>query len=214
MNAHRSKSRHEADVELNHQDQFGLERLIFFSDAVFAIAITLLVLEIRLPVTNEKLTDAQLLNQLLGIWHKYLSFLISFLVIGTFWIGHHRKFRFIKGYDSTLILLNLLMLMLIAFIPFPTSIIGEYSNRTATIFYAITMTIASLFSWAIWWHASRNGHHIDSSITAKQRQRQMLLPFATSTIFLLSVGIGFINADLAKFSWLLILFASLYANKN
>src|SRR5512134_2409354 len=85
MNKRKSKSRREMAVESGHQDQLGLERLIFFSDAVFAIAITLLVLEIRLPAGTELLDDSQLFTQLTGMWHEYLAYFISFIVIGTFW---------------------------------------------------------------------------------------------------------------------------------
>ena len=95
------------------RDKTGLERLIFFSDAVFAIAITLLVIDIRLPDTDNILDNAQLTAQLLGMWQQYLGYIISFLVIGTFWTAHHRKFRYIKRYDYRLLFLNLLMLMVI-----------------------------------------------------------------------------------------------------
>ena len=119
-------------------DKAGLERLIFFSDAVFAIAITLLALEIQLPVDATSLTNQQLFVSLMSIWPKYLSFFISFMVIGNFWIAHHRRYRFITRYDTRLLLLNLLVLMSIAFIPFPTAVLSENSNRTATIFYCIS----------------------------------------------------------------------------
>ena len=98
----------------SHTEQFndeaGLERLVFFSDAVFAIAITLLALDIRLPIEAVHLSDLQLFNSLVDIWPKYLSFLISFLVIGNFWIAHHRRYRYISRYDTRLLLLNLLVL--------------------------------------------------------------------------------------------------------
>lgn len=79
----------------SEQDRLGLERLIFFSDAVFAIAITLLALEIRLPASQGTLTNDQLLQDLLALWPKYFSYVLSFLVIGGFWMGHHQKFRLI-----------------------------------------------------------------------------------------------------------------------
>jgi uncharacterized membrane protein len=192
------------------QDRLGLERLIFFSDAVFAIAITLLALEIRLPAGNDALDDAQLLAALVGIWQKYLAFAISFMVIGTLWIGHHRKFRYIKRYDRGLLILNLLMLMVIAFVPFPSSIISEYSNRTATVFYGLTMFLAALLSTAIWWHASRNYRLIDPHLDAKLRRRQFVAPLATTVAFAFSIGLAFLNADVAKLSWALIAPMSLY----
>ena len=195
-------------------DRLGLERLIFFSDAVFAIAITLLALEIRLPAGGKSLNDDQLFAQLLGLWPSYLAYFISFTVIGVFWISHHRKFRFIKRYDSRLLMLNLFILMVVAFIPFPSSVISENPNRTATIFYALTMSLVGLLLAVMWWYASWHSRLIDSSLDAKQSRIQFIGPLSMALIFLLSIGVAFLNADTAKFSWLLILFATIYAHKN
>lgn len=191
----------------SEEDPLGLERLVFFSDAVFAIAITLLALEIRLPALGENPTNDQLLQALLALWPKYLSYAISFLVIGSFWLGHHRRFRFILRYDTRLLLLNILLLMGIAFIPFPTAVIGEYGNRTATIFYALVMTIAGLLNAAVWLYASHRNRLIETSFAPQKRQRETMRVFILPVLFLLSIGLAFINDDLAKFSWLLIAFA-------
>jgi uncharacterized membrane protein len=198
----------------HNPDQLGLERLIFFSDAVFAIAITLLALEIRLPETDELLNNSQLSVQLAGMWQEYLAYIISFLVIGTFWMAHHRRYRYIKRYDNKLMFLNLLMLMVIAFIPFPSSVISKYPDRSATIFYALTMAIVGFLLAGIWWYASHNNRIVDPDLDVKQRQRQFIAPLLTSTVFLLSIGIAFLNADLSRLSWVLTLLTSWYANKN
>lgn len=214
MKKQKPKSTHKVPSEPDQQDQLGLERLIFFSDAVFAIAITLLALEIRLPTEKVLLSDSQLSAQLTGMWHEYLAFFISFMVIGTFWMAHHRKYRFIKRYDDRLMLLNLLFLMLVAFVPFPSSIISKYSERTATIFYALTMALAGLLIAGIWWYASYHNRLIDPDLDVKQRQRQFAAPLITTTIFLLSIGVAYLDAGLGRLAWLLILPVSLYANKN
>ena len=195
-------------------DQLGLERLVFFSDAVFAIAITLLALEIRLPETDKLLNNYELSVQLVAMWHEYLAYLISFLVIGTFWISHHRKYRYIKRYDDRLLFLNLLMLMTIAFIPFPSSIISKYPDRSATIFYASTMATVGLLLAGTWWYASHNNRLIDPDLDAKQRRRQFIAPLLTSAIFLLSIGIAFFSAGLSRLSWVLTLLITWYATKN
>jgi TMEM175 potassium channel family protein len=188
----------------SEQEQLGLERLVFFSDAVFAIAITLLALEIRLPSLEEHLTNDQLLQALLMIWPKYLSYAISFLVIGTFWMGHHRKFQFIHNFDANLLLLNILLLMGVAFIPFPTAVISEHGNRTATIFYALVMFIVGLLNAAVWVYASHRNRLIEPDFTPQRVQRETLRALIVPAVFLLSIGLAFINADLAKYSWLLI----------
>ncbi len=188
----------------SEQDHLGLERLIFFSDAVFAIAITLLALDIRLPSLGEQPTNGQLLQALLTVWPRYLSYAISFLVIGTFWMSHHRKFRLIVRYDGSLLLFNLLLLMGIAFIPFPTSVLSEYGNRTATIFYALVMTIVGLLNVAVWIYASHRNRLVESTLTLQSTRRETLRSLTAPAVFLISIGLAFINNDLAKYSWLLI----------
>jgi TMEM175 potassium channel family protein len=187
----------------------GLERLVFFSDAVFAIAITLLALDIRLPSGFGSLSDGELLRALLDIWPKYLSFTISFLVIGSFWLGHHRKFRFIIAYDDRMLIFNLLMLMAIAFIPFPTAVVSESPTRTATIFYALTIIVAGLLSALVWWYAARDDRLVAPGLDAKVRQRAMMRYLAVPVVFLLSIGVAFINPDWGRFSWVLALPATL-----
>jgi uncharacterized membrane protein len=192
---------------VQNQDQVGLERLIFFSDAVFAIAITLLTLEIRLPTTDGPMTNAELLQSILAIGPKFIAYIISFLVIGLIWIGHHRKFRLIQRYDGNLMLINMFLLMTIAFIPFPTSLISTYGNRTATIFYASVMIFASLLSVAMWWYASYKDRLIDPHLDHQQRRRETLGPLLTIGVFILSIGLSFIDANLARISWVLLAFA-------
>ncbi|MFN8445449.1 MAG: TMEM175 family protein [Caldilineaceae bacterium] len=202
--AHKTHGQHaESD------DELGLERLVFFSDAVFAIAITLLALEIRLPVDAAELSDQQLLTSLIAIWPKYLSYVISFLVIGNYWIAHHRRFRLITRYDTRLLLLNLLSLMAIAFIPFPTAIISENGNRTATVFYALSMAATGLLSALLWWHASWKNRLIDAHLDAKAIRHTFVSILIVPTIFILSTGLAWIDPGLTKFSWLLIIPAAL-----
>lgn len=189
-------------------DHIGLERLIFFSDAVFAIAITLLALDIRLPAPAAALTDDQLAAELLGLGSKYLAYVISFLVIGTFWFGHHRRFRYIRRYDRRLVWLNLLLLMCIAFIPFPTGVLSEYGNRTATIFYAVTIAVTGLLSGALWWYAAWHDRLIDPALHPRHRRYEQLAPLIIPVIFLGSIGLAFINAQLAMYSWCLTLVAA------
>jgi uncharacterized membrane protein len=188
----------------NEADQIGMERLIFFSDAVFAIAITLLSLEIRLPATDSAPTNGELSQLLLEIWPKYMAYVISFLVIGLFWIGHHRRFRIIQRYDRNLMLLNLLLLMVIAFVPFPTAVLSEYGNRAATIFYALVMILIGVLSACLWWYASYKDRLIDPGLDRRRRRREMLIPLWFIGVFLLSIALAYINVGLARLSWILL----------
>lgn len=193
-----------AEEKPNSADAFGLERLVFFSDAIFAIAITLLVLDIRLPEMGAVLTDGQLRDALVGLGHQYLGYILSFLVIGVFWIGHHRRYHFIRRYDGMLLFLNLLLLMIVAFLPFPSALISRYPGATATIFYAGVIVAAGVVSLLIWGYASRGHRLIDPDLSQQVIQREFLTLAATPLVFLISIGIALIDPDLAKLAWILI----------
>jgi uncharacterized membrane protein len=184
--------------------QLGLERLVFFSDAVFAIAITLLALEIRLPA-GDFTDDAALWQALLAISGAYLAFAISFWVIASFWIGHHRLFLHVRRYDDRLVLLNFVLLMLIAFIPFPTTLLSDYGNRTATIFYASTMVAIGLTMTLITLYVTGPGKLTDALPPGAWRQRSLTRSLSVVLVFGLSIGIAFINTDWAMYSWLLLI---------
>lgn len=184
-------------------EQLGLERLVFFSDAVYAIAITLLVIDLRLPEGSGELSNAALAQALGAMWPQLLSYVLSFLVIGLFWSNHHRKFGYIQRYDRRLVQINLLLLMATAFIPFPTAVLGASGNATATIFYAGTMVIVSLLSALLWWYPLSHGLASDS-ITPHQARLGTLTPLLMALIFALSIPIAFYNADWAKYFWLLL----------
>jgi TMEM175 potassium channel family protein len=211
------KKSKEAATEEHHpytsdQNHLGLERLMFFSDAVFAIAITVLVLDIHLPTGGNLANDGQLLSMLVGLWHKYLAYIISFWVIGLYWINHHRKFLHIKRFDHTLLSLNLLLLMVIAFIPFPTSVISENANLTATIFYALIMAVAGLVLALLWFYAAYRHNLIDAQFNKQRRWREAAGSLVIAAIFLLSIGVVFISPGLVRVFWLLIIPVSLILN--
>jgi uncharacterized membrane protein len=210
------KSKTTASLEIRQftaeQNRVGLERLMFFSDAVFAIAITILVLDIHLPSVGDFADERQLLAILTGLWHKYLAYIISFWVIGLYWINHHRKFLLIKKFDYPLMSLNLLLLMVIAFIPFPTSVISVSANRIAMVFYALVMALAGLFLAFLWLHAAYNHHLIDPHLNRRQRWREAAGPLVIVGFFFLSIGIAFINQSLVRICWLLIIPVSLITN--
>lgn len=184
-------------------DHIGLERLIFFSDAVFAIAITLLAIEIRLPAA-EYGDNAALLHALISLWPRYLSYVVSFLVIGSFWLAHHRMFRHIVRYDRRLLWLNLALLLGIAFVPFPTAVLGESGSAVATSFYALTMAATGLLSAGLWGYASNRGRLLEAPMAPHALWASRWRALTPPGVFLLSVPIAWWSSDLARFSWLLI----------
>src|SRR5437868_654279 len=118
-------TKHESDTS----GDLALDRLVFFSDAVFAIAITLLVLEIRIPHLPRGVTIAEAWREFWTLWPSFFAFALSFFVIGRFWMGHHERFRPLRHFDDRLMWPNLLYLMTIAFMPFSTAFLGSNLGR-------------------------------------------------------------------------------------
>ncbi len=125
------------------------ERLVLFSDAVIAIAITLLVLDIKLPDLPQPISNAALTTALISIEPKLTAYVVSFLVVGLFWYGHLLRFRFIRRSDGRLICLNLLFLMTIGFVPLASAVLSEAKNAAAYDLYDGTMMLVALLATAI-----------------------------------------------------------------
>jgi len=143
---------------------------VFFSDAVFAIAITLLVIDIRMPEGAAIADGHDLAAALWSLLPQFLGFLVSFVVIGSFWISHHRMFRLVRTMDGTLLFLDLLFLLFVAFIPFPTAILGRYVFiPLSEALYAGWVAAAGFAKLGIWLHVVRRGLAIDGISTAEAR---------------------------------------------
>ena len=131
-------------------------RLVAFSDAVFAIAITLLVLEIKLPADY-----TNLLHELLALWPSYLAYALTFLFVGQVWANHHVMFDHIRVADRVILLLNTLLLMIVAFLPFASSVLAGalrsgHGLRTAVVYYGIAFDATALTFNAVWQYARRH----------------------------------------------------------
>jgi uncharacterized membrane protein len=154
--AYRSAMRTARPTRGKEGETLAFERLVFFSDAVFAIAITLLVIEIRLPEVATIADGHDLAVALWSLLPRFLGFLVSFVVVGSFWMSHHRMFRLVRGTDGTLLLVNLLFLLFVAFIPFPTAILGRYVFiPEAEALYAGWVAAAGFAKLGVWLYSVR-----------------------------------------------------------
>ncbi len=170
-------------------------RVETFSDGVFAIAITLLVLTIAQP-TNY----GDLARQLGARWPSLAAYVVSFVVIGIMWVNHHTVFTHLREVDRGMFYCNLLLLMTIVFIPYPTEVFGEALRqsggsgaRTAAIFYSATMTVNAL-TWSILWlYASVGRRLLTPEFPEPQRTISTLLFTAGTIAYLVSIGVAFIN---------------------
>ncbi|MBF6593154.1 MAG: DUF1211 domain-containing protein [Thermaceae bacterium] len=148
----------------SRSDEKETGRLEAFSDGVFAIAITLLILEIQVPKGLElgRLTPA-----LLQLWPAYLAFLTSFATIGIIWINHHQMFELLRRSNQTLLLLNLLLLLGVTFLPYPTQLVAEYMGHpdesVAVLVYTATLLLIGVFFNLLWRYITLNPNLLHSN---------------------------------------------------
>ena len=169
--------------------EFQLERLILFSDAVFAIAITLLVIEIKIPEIHETpVTDNAVLHKLAKLIPKFIGFLVSFILIGQYWIVHHRMFSFVINFTDRLIWLNILFLFAIALMPFSTGFYSEYVLRgvvTPVIFYTANIALLGLANFLMWRYLSNQKNNLTENLTPALARYFSLRALTVPTIFVI-----------------------------
>jgi uncharacterized membrane protein len=172
-------------------------RVEAFSDGVFAIAATLLILEIKVPTGPAD----QLWHELLRLWPSYAAYVVSFLVIGIIWANHHTVFSYIARVDRTLVFLNLLLLLVVAALPWPTALVAEYLNKgwaahVAVAVYSGFMVAHAATFQAFWRYVTRTGHllheHVDLEGARATRARFAL----GSLAYPLAFGLSFVSAPL------------------
>ena len=183
-----------------------VDRLVYFSDAVFAIAITLLALEIRLPYLHDP-TNRELARALLALLPRLYGFAISFWIIAVYWLAHHRIFRYIRAFDRRLLIINLFFLMWIVVMPFSASLLGQYgSNQLALVVYFSHMTLVSLSMALLWRYATRDRKLVDSDIDPLVIRYNNVRILALPVVFLLAIGVSFFSTATAGYFALLLFF--------
>ena len=140
-------------------EAIGTSRLEAFSDGVFAIAATLLVLEIGVDIAH----GADLGEELVRIWPSYLAYASSFLIIGVIWMNHHHCVSLMARVDRPFLFINSLLLLTVSFMPFPTKLVAQYlqepGEHDAALAYAITMLLMAV-TYNIWWRYARGGRRL------------------------------------------------------
>jgi uncharacterized membrane protein len=182
----------------------ALERVVFFSDAVFAIAITLLAIDVRLPDLPAGLSDASLLEALRLVAPSAFAFVVSFVVIAAFWIGHLRTFRVILRTDGRLIGLNLAFLFFIAALPFPTSVLAQEGDLVvAAILYALFGLVTGAMSTAVWVYPVRVGL-VAPTVTAETARHVTYRAMVVPVVFAASIPVAVLVGPLAaEAMWIL-----------
>ena len=181
------------------RESIEFARIVSFTDGVFAIAITLLVLSLDVP---SNLSGSALHHYLVDSWRQFFAYFLSFAVIGRFWIGHHRFFSRVDNFDRRLLVLNLTYLSLVVLVPFPTEVLGDYGSRSdAVALYAFVIGSAALLAWVMLGYAVRRGH-------ARPGPGTGLVvggPLIPALVFYASVPVAFASPAVAQLMWILLL---------
>jgi uncharacterized membrane protein len=146
--------------------------------------------ELVLPETATELHGRDLLRSLLESWPRVLAFLTSFLFIANFWAGHNILFHHVRRFDGGLMWLALLQLLCVAFLPFPTSVVGEHvSDPVAQQFYFGSLLVTGLVMWALWWYMSSGHRSVDRDLSARAIRRHHLISSGVPASILLLMGL-------------------------
>jgi uncharacterized membrane protein len=182
-------------------NEIEFSRIVAFSDGVFSIAITLLVLNLGV---GKGISNGDLANALWDQRENLLAYALSFAVIGRFWIVHHRFFSEVTGFDNRLIALNMLYLAWIVLIPFTSEVLGEYGGQApAVILYAANLTGVVVVGMWMAADARRAGlTSTDPAAHVEQRWRSVYI----ATVFLASIPVAFIAPSIAPYMWLALFF--------
>jgi uncharacterized membrane protein len=193
----RSWRRSRRIVQSRGEGEIEFTRIVAFSDGVIAIAITLLVLNLDVPeVASDDLTEA-----LGDQWREYLAFAISFVLIGRFWVVHHRAFALIERFDGTLMALNLVFLALIVVLPFATDLVAEYGDiPIGVVIYALVVGLASFMTWLMIHHSVRHDH-VRERLRPLAEAASSWHGLAPSIVFLASVPVALVSSEAALCVW-------------
>jgi uncharacterized membrane protein len=181
--------------------EFG--RVLAFSDGLFAIAMTLLVVAVTVPKIADSSSVHELADAISDQESALISFFISFAVIGRYWLAHHQFFGRLASLDGALIAINLLYLAFIAFLPYPTDLLGTYfDNPLSVTVYAVTIGFVSGLEVVMFRHAHRHGLFLQK-LPEDVFRWGALQSAAPVAFFLLSVPVAFVSTTLAVITWFL-----------
>ena len=194
-------------------EDYFTARMVTLTDGVLSIAMTLLVLDVRLPGQSDTLSDSALWQQIIGIAPQISSYALSFLVIAILWINHVQRFRRLNKMTPLMTWLNILFLLGVSIVPFTTSLLAENGNAVSTAIYALGMAFASLMLAAMTIHVRAAGLvEVDPEATAMHTL--WVLEFGTAAVFILSAAVAFVQPEWAKYCWLLLFPLNFYRSRH
>jgi uncharacterized membrane protein len=185
--------------------QLSRNRIEALADGVFAVAMTLLVLDIKVPELQSPSATAELPLKLLALWPKFLSYLISFVILGVYWVGHHMQLSFIRRADRPLLWINILFLLWVALVPFSTALLSEYSKtRVAIAIYGANLIAIGLTLSLHWWYATAETRHVDPDIHPNLVRSAMKRTLMAPLIYVIAIALSFFKAELSLILYALV----------
>jgi uncharacterized membrane protein len=202
----------------HHGAENSMQRIEAFSDGVFAIAITLLVIEIKVP-NHSELKNSSLAQHLLHYWPKYAAYVFSFFTIGIFWANHHHWLKLFRKTNHVFNLLNVFFLMCISFLPFPTAVLGDYitdpaQKQTAVTFYTIGIFLPAIGWLILWLYASHKKRLLDERLSPKFVRYLTRLYLASNCFYFLAIIISLFNPNVAIIVTIILAFLYLFPPKR
>ena len=194
------------NVKLDHVTSFG--------DAVFAFSITFIAISIQIPVLPDNLSELEVANRMLQLIPQFEIYFTSFVIIGIFWIKYHLIFNRIKDSQSIMLWLNLILLFFVTLISFGTSLQFENQYISTFVLYTLILTATSSLLSLIWIHATRYNLLKEDNMTNRQKKLYTIQGIIPTLIFASSIGIAFINLQLAQYMWVLIIPSQIFFKRK
>ena len=188
------------------QSKIRLEHVVSFSDAIFAFSITFMAVTIQIPNLPENLTQAQVIQNLIGeLGPRFAIYVISFFVIAAYWISYHQIFNHIAGSHVVIVWLNLLFLFFITLIPFAVDLQIDYGlYQVIFILYALVLTAAGALLTLIWLHAMK-GRLLDKTLNQTDIQSILLESIVLPSVFVISIFVSIVDLEIAYYFWMVII---------
>jgi len=193
--------------------QIRLEHVTSFADAIFAFSITFMAVTIDIPNLAQNLTQTQVIDKLLQSTPEFVIYVISFFVIGVYWIAYHQIFNQIVGSDTAVTWLTLVFLFFITLIPLATNMQIGFGYHILFILYALVLAIAGGLLTITWLHATKN-KLIDKDLTQREIHSISLGAIVPTVVYFLSILVSFIDLKAAYYSWIVIIPAKIILRKR
>ncbi len=184
----------ESKKEKGFMPNYPARRLEALADGVFAIAMTLMVLELAIPFISGDSTNIEITKALFSIWPRLLTYFLSFMILGVFWLIHHFIFENVKAYDTTIAWLNIIFLMFVSLIPFTTSFLGEYFlETTPTLLYGLQLLLMFFLGFSLWTYSTAKKRLVNADFDSNLAKGAKVMGYIYFVILIIAIIFSFIK---------------------